>query len=130
MVGSRFYVHELGKEGRQRITAMVNLDSLGLASTKVELDRADKKLANALAVIAADLKLPLNAVNVHNVGKSDSDSFQDSKVPTINIHSVTPETWPILHSPRDQMAAIRLDDYYDTYLLIRAFLAYLDATLD
>jgi hypothetical protein len=39
---------------------------------------------------------------------------------------VTSDTWPILHSPRDQMSAIRLDDYYDTYLLLRAYLAYLD----
>lgn len=130
LVGSRFYVHELAKEGRGKIRAMVNLDSLGLSSTKVELDRADKNLANALATVAANLKLPLNVVNVHRVGRSDSDSFQDSKVPAIDIHSLTQETWPILHSPRDQMAAIRLDDYYDTYLLVRAYLAYLDATLD
>jgi hypothetical protein len=130
LVGSNFYVHELGKDGRRKITAMVNLDSIGLTSTKVELDRGDKRLANALATIAANLKLPLNAVNVHRVGRSDSDSFQDGKIPAINIHSVTSETWPILHSPRDQLAAIRLDDYYDTYLLVRAYLAYLDITLD
>ena len=130
LVGSKFYVHELGREQLRKISAMVNMESLGLTPTKVELDRADKKLANALAAIAANLKLPLNVVNVHRVGRSDSDSFQDRKVPTINIHSVTTETFPILHTRRDQMDAIHLDDYYDTYLLVRAYLSYLDTTLD
>jgi hypothetical protein len=64
-------------------------------------------------------------MNVHPA-RSDSDSFQDSRIPAICIHSVTTATWPILHSPRDQFSAIRLDDYYDTYLLVRAYLAYLD----
>jgi hypothetical protein len=36
-----------------------------------------------LAVVAANFKLPLSVVNVHNVGKSDSDSFQDWKIPAI-----------------------------------------------
>ena len=119
-------MHELSKEARGNIQAMVNLDSLGLTSTKMELDRADKKLTNALATVAHGLKLPVSVMNAHAVGRSDSDSFEDAKIPTINIHSVTTETFPILHSPRDQMSAIHLDDYYDTYLLVRAYLAYLD----
>ena len=126
LVGSSFYVHQLGKEARRNIQAMVNLDSLGVSSTKMEVDRADKKLTTALASVAGSLKLPLGIVNVHRVGRSDSDSFQDSKIPAICIHSLTNDTWTILHSPRDQFSAIRLDDYYDTYLLVRAYLAYLD----
>ncbi len=105
---------------------MVNLDSLGLTPTKMELVRGDKTLAEALAAVAGSLKLPLSTVDVHAVGRSDSDSFQDRKIPTISIHSVTQKTFPILHTPRDQMDAIHLDDYYDTYLLVRAYLAYLD----
>jgi Iap family predicted aminopeptidase len=126
LVGSRFYVHELGRERLQNISAMVNLDSLGLTSTKMDLDRADKKLSDALRAVAGSFKLPLSVVNVQGLGRSDSDSFRDSKIPAITIHSVTSDTWPILHSPRDQIDAIRLDDYYDTYLLVRAYLAYLD----
>ena len=130
LVGSQFYVHELGKQGRREIRAMVNMDSLGTSPTKFELDRGDKTLARDLATVAANFKLPLSVVNVHRVGRSDSDSFQDARIPAICIHSVTNETWPILHSPRDQISAIHLDDYYDTYLLLRAYLAYLDVTLD
>jgi hypothetical protein len=63
---------------------MINLDSLGTSTTKFELDRAAKRLANALTVVAGTVKLPLNIVNVHQVGRSDSDSFQDWNVPNIS----------------------------------------------
>jgi hypothetical protein len=43
---------------------------------------------------------------------------------------VAGETFPILHTRRGQMAAIHLDEYYDTYLLMRASLTYLDQVLD
>jgi Zn-dependent M28 family amino/carboxypeptidase len=124
LVGSKFYVHQLSKEARQNIQAMVNLDSLGLSASKMDL--GDKRLAEALKVVAVSSKLPVSVLNVRNLGRSDSDSFADSHIPSITIHSVTTETWPILHSPRDQFSAIHLDDYYDTYLLLRAYLVHLD----
>ncbi len=130
MVGSHFYVHQMGKEGLQKVSAMVNLDSLGTSSTKLELDRGDKKLANAFAAIANAFHFPLTVVNVHRVGRSDSDSFEDRHIPSINIHSLTNETFPILHSPRDRMDAIHLAEYYDTYQLVNVYLAYLDLVLD
>jgi hypothetical protein len=130
LVGSQSYVGKMSKEEIQKISAMVNLDSLGTSPTKVEVDRGAKNLLNALGIVATNLKLPLSVVNVHPVGRSDSDSFQDRKVPTIGIHSLTNETFRILHSRRDQIGAIHLNDYYDTYLLIRAYLAYLDQILD
>ncbi len=130
LVGSAYYVSKLSKEELKKISAMVNLDSLGTSPTKIEMDRGAKTLWNALGNVAAGLKLPLGVVNVHQVGRSDSDSFQDRKVPTINIHSLTNETFPILHSRRDQIEAIQFHDYYESYLLIRAYLAYLDQVLD
>ena len=76
------------------------------------------------------MSLPASIVNVHNVGRSDADSFQDARIPAIVLHSVTTETWPILHSNRDQLSAVHIDDYYDTFRLIAAYLAYLDQILD
>ena len=130
LVGSEFYASKLRKEELKKISAMVNLDSLGTSPTKIEMDRGSKNLWNALGSVSVGLKLPLGVVNVHQVGRSDSDSFQDRKVPTINIHSLTNETFPILHSRRDQIEAIQFHDYYESYLLIRAYLAYLDQVLD
>ncbi len=130
MVGSKFYLDKMSKEEIKKVSAMVNLDSIGTSFTKIELDRGDKLLATALSNVAAAFKLPLGVVNAHAVGRSDSDSFQDRHIPAINIHSLTNETFPILHSPQDRMDAIQLDDYYNTYLLTRAYLAYLDQKLD
>jgi Zn-dependent M28 family amino/carboxypeptidase len=130
LVGSKFYVSRLSKEDLAKISAMVNMDSLGTSVTKFEMDRADKRLTNPLISVAATCKLPLSIVNVHRVGMSDSDSFQDRKVPAIVVHSVTQETFPLLHSGKDQMSAMRLDEYYDSYRLIQAYLAYLDEILD
>ena len=72
----------------------------------------------------------MSVVNVHLVGISDSDSFQDRKIPAISIHSITQDTLPILHSKRDQIEAIHMSEYYDTYRLVLAYLAYLDELLD
>jgi hypothetical protein len=130
LVGSDFYVRQMSKDDVGEISAMVNMDSLGTTPAKVELARGDRRLAAALATVAGSMHLPLSAVNVHQVGRSDSDSFQDRHVPTIMIHSINNQTWPILHSRNDEMAAMRLTDYYDTYRLIAAYLAYLDVTLD
>jgi Zn-dependent M28 family amino/carboxypeptidase len=123
-------VNHLSKEEREKISAMVNLDSVGTSSTKIETDRGSATLLNALAAVAGTFKLPLQIVNVHLVGMSDSDAFQDKKIPAINIHSVTRETFPFLHSKQDQLEAIHLSEYYDTYRLVTAYLAYLDEILD
>jgi hypothetical protein len=74
----------------------------------------------ALGRIALTVHLPLNAVNVHKVGPSDSDTFQDAGVPTVDIHSITQETFPILHSMQDRITAVKFDDYYDSYKLLAA----------
>jgi len=126
LVGSKYYVAQMKKDGIEKIGFMVNMDSLGTSTTKFEMDRADKRLAHALVAVAATLKLPLSIVNVHQVGESDADSFEDRKVPAIVLHSITQETLPLLHTRGDQMSAIHLDEYYDSYRLIQAYLAYLD----
>lgn len=130
MIGSRFYVHQMSKDDVRRTSAMINMDSLGAGPTRFELDGADKRLASAFAAVANEKHVPWGVVNIHQVGRSDSDSFEDRHVPTLLVHSITSETFPILHTPRDQMAAMQLADYYDTYRLIAAYLAYLDVTLD
>ncbi len=46
------------------------------------------------------------------------------------LHSVTQDRFGILHSSLDDLAAVRLNDYYDTYRLLAAYLAYLDTALN
>src|SRR5208282_3268864 len=129
LVGSRYYADHLTREQRARIEAMVNFDSLGLGPTEVWASHADKVLLDALASVAAASKLPMTLMNVPNGATADSESFARYHIPRITLHSVTQSTWPILHSPRDSMAAIKMNDYYDSYKLIAEYLAYLDDAL-
>jgi hypothetical protein len=130
LIGSEFYVRQLTKEQRAKIRAMVNLDCLGLSSTKVAVDQSDRKLLYILEKIAQRSNLPLAGVNVSKVGMDDSISFKRHKIPTISIHSVTQDSLTILHSLRDNLDAINWDDYYNTYRLMTAFLAGLDVLAD
>ena len=130
MLGSEFYAAKLSKEERAKIDAMVNLDTLGLGPTKVWGSHADKQLLEDLVRIAVSMKLPIASVNVERVGTTDSESFARFSIPRITIHSVTQQTWSILHSNKDAMTAIQLDDYYASYRLLAGYLAYLDTALN
>jgi len=56
LVGSKSYLKQLSKEDRRKISAMVNLDSLGTSTTKLETDRGDKRLTAALAAVVAYIR--------------------------------------------------------------------------
>jgi hypothetical protein len=127
LAGSDSYVRELTREEKSRTRAMVNLDCLGLSPTKVWVNGSNRKLTAMLAGVAKAMKLPLEGANVDT---DDSQSFARRKIPSISIHSLTQETLRILHSVRDNLDAIRGGDYYDTYRLVAAYLAYLDTALE
>ncbi len=129
LVGSRYYVDHLTSEQRARIEGMVNFDSLGLGPTEVWAAHANKLLLDALASAAAASKLPVGIMNVPEGADADSESFARYQIPRITLHSVTQQTWTILHSPRDKIAAIKMNDYYNSYRLIAEYLAYLDEAL-
>jgi len=129
LVGSQFYIESLASPELAKIRAMVNMDTLGLGPTEVWASRSDPGLVRALNGLAHALNLPLTGVNVDNVGKSDEEFFVQRKIRTITVHSLTQETIPILHSPKDNYAAIHLSDYYDTYRLLAGYLVLLDEKL-
>jgi putative aminopeptidase FrvX len=130
-VGSHFYARQMTKEQVAATDAMVNMDTLGLAPTEVWASHSDRKLTGALVYVAKQLDATVIGTNVEQIGSTDSVQFSDRKIPTITIHSLTQETWNahILHSPKDRLSAIKLDDYYETYKLLSAYLAFLDQLL-
>lgn len=129
-LGSRTYVNSMSNEDVDKTSAMVNMDTLGLGPTEVWVSHSDKQLTAAVAAIAQVLKLPISGMNVERVGSTDSEQFARRNIRRITIHSVTQNTWHILHTPRDNLSALRLDDYYDSYHLMAAYLAYIDTMLD
>lgn len=99
------------------------MDSLGLSPTAVWLSQADPALAGMAGVVAAGMKLPLQTINVDNVGESDAEAFAGLQIRSITFHSVTQQTLEILHSNRDTFRAIQVDDYYASYRFLAAYLA-------
>jgi Zn-dependent M28 family amino/carboxypeptidase len=127
-VGSRFYVQQMTQEQIAATDAMVNMDTLGLAPTEFWASHSDPRLVNALVYIASRLNVPLHAVDVERVGTTDAEQFAKRKIPRITIHSLTQKAWNdrILHTSKDKISAMRLDDYYQTYCLLAAYIAFLD----
>lgn len=127
-LGSRALVKELRRQ-HAPVVAMVNMDSLGVGPTRIWGSRADPHLLADAASVLFSLGLRPSIVNVDRVGSTDSESFRLAGYPAITFHSLTQQTWAILHSPQDQYAAIRFGDYYDSYRGLAAYVAYLDRVL-
>jgi hypothetical protein len=107
---------------------MVNMDTLGLGPSEVWYSHSDRNLALDLFHVGHALNMPVNPVDVDQIGTSDGESFAERHIPRITVHSLTQDTWNagILHSPKDKISEIRLEDYYNTYHVVAAYLAYLD----
>lgn len=127
-VGSHFYVRQMTPEQVAATAAMVNMDTLGLAPTEVWASHSDKRLSRAIAYIGKQLNIPVTAVNVDQVGSTDFVQFVARGIPSITTHSLTQETWNahIIHTSKDKLSAMKLDDYYQTYRLLSAYIAFLD----
>jgi aminopeptidase-like protein len=127
-IGSHYYAKAMTPNEVTASDAMVNMDTLGLAPTEIWTSHADKHLVSALIYVANLMKLQVTGVNVDQIGSSDSVQFAARNIPSITIHSLTQEAFNarILHTSKDKISAIRLNDYYETYHLLSAYLAFLD----
>lgn len=128
-IGSRFYARQMTQPQVAATEEMVNMDTLGLGPTKVWATHSDKRLTEVLLYTANQLHLSVEGVSVEKIGAStDSEQFAERKIPRITIHSYTQKDFDshILHSPKDNLSAMHLDDYYQTCRLVTAYLAVLD----
>ena len=128
--GSDFYVKQLSREHLAKIHAMINIDSIGLGPTKIWMTHSDHRLAQLFFGIANSMHSPVSVMNADSLGDEDGTSFRLYHVPTLMIHSITPENFPVLHSSRDKLSAMHMNEYYESYRLTLDYLAYLDSTLD
>jgi Zn-dependent M28 family amino/carboxypeptidase len=117
LVGSSRYVKKLTPDQKARIRAFVNLECLGLTPVKVWVHRSTPALVARLIEVARAINTSLQGVDVERVGDDDTHPFFLAHIPVISIHSVTQETFQILHTVRDRLDAIHFDDYYAAYKL-------------
>ncbi|HLH08552.1 MAG TPA: M28 family peptidase [Terriglobales bacterium] len=125
--GSRVFMRNLTDDQKQHITAMINLDSLGLTMPRYWPDNG---LVQPLQIAALNEHLPqLRAWQVDHEGLADTDVFRKAKIPSITIHSLGREGTDLLyvvHSREDTVKALDMRAYYETYQILSVFLAYLD----
>lgn len=126
LIGSRFYVSRMTAEDRRRAKAMVNIDTLGLANPNVWVSKADRDLTYLAGYVASEMKIPLSVLEIGNLGTTDSESFEGTGIPRIAFSSLDKTAMKKLHSKKDNIDAIRLDDYYQTFQLLARFLQRLD----
>lgn len=126
LVGARAFVKDLGKERLPKVKAMINIDCVGMTEPKVWVARSDKQLTRMVGQIAAAAKIPVSGMNVDNVGNTDSHPFSEKKIPVLDIHSITTETFPILHTNQDSLRAVVMQHYFEAYRLLAATLIYVD----
>lgn len=124
--GSKAFVKQLGKDGVGKVQAMLNLECLGLSPTKVWVKRSDVRLVRAVAAIGKAVNSEVAGVDVGEIGDSDSHPFADKKIPVLDIHSLTQERLPVLHSPADERSAVEDSWHYETYRLVAALSAWID----
>jgi Zn-dependent M28 family amino/carboxypeptidase len=131
LIGSRDFAGHLSKEDRAEILLNVNIDCVGLAGPiRAWSGRSDDFLLTAAAVVADQIKVGIGADALGKRYDSDAAVFIAWKIPAIDVHSLTRDTLPLLHSKRDVRAALDAKSYYDHYRFLAAYLAYLDATID
>ena len=129
MKGSEFYAKQLNAEEAGRIQAMVNLDCIGAGSTAVWTEHADARLLTVLYNVSREGRSAVRNVDLVRM-YDDAGQFRKLGIPTVSIHSLTGTTAHILHSGRDNLSIIDLDQYEASYRLIAAYLARLDLVLE
>jgi Zn-dependent M28 family amino/carboxypeptidase len=129
LIGSRYFVSQIRKEELPFYHAMVNLDCLGLGPLTIWPHHSNKRLAQLLQHVTAATRTQVGGVNLDQVGSADSFPFAERQIPAIDFHSITQDTWPLLHTPKDNESVFRPDDYWASYQLLATYIAYLDQKL-
>lgn len=127
--GSKIFAARMSSESVAKTQAMINLDCLGLSTTAVWVEHSDPTLWEYMKRTSVVTDLPLRGVNVRGIVGSDADAFRKLKIPTIDIHSMTQETVFTPHSFLDSFLSMHWPQYFDSYILIATYLAYLDLRL-
>lgn len=122
--GSGYYARKMSRDDIAQTRALINLDCLGLGPTAVLKSFTNKVLIDSMISVATAAKLPLRITTYQN-SRWDADSFS-SKIPKITLHSFNRRTVDISNTFNDNLDKVSWDDYYQSYLLVAMYLAYID----
>lgn len=125
LVGSRAMAKAIPDEELTQYCAMINIDSLGLATPQVADNMSSKALAQFAGELAKEMEIPFAHAGIARAN-SDSSSFVARKIPAVTIHGLNNNWSKILHSGRDQASKVNPASVYLGYRLALAMVARLD----
>ncbi len=128
--GSKHYVENLTKKEASGILAMVNLDCLGLSFTRMWPAGRDKLLSAYLKQVSSSVQLPVEWVEPPKDGQAHAVSFAKRKIPAITVHSITKFNKHTGESDDDTLEAVHEYEYYESYMMLAAYLSFLDTKLE
>jgi hypothetical protein len=129
LLGSKAHVQALDESARAQRIAMVNLDTLGLGSEKIDFRTSDPLLTCFMVAAQSLARVPTELASVTRVGTSDYEPFRAAGIRVISIHSLSTKTLPILHTESDTLERVDRAAYYRSYRVISTYLALLDRYL-
>ena len=103
------------------VSAMVNLDAMGLSPPKVWSSNSNKQLVKEFMTMVYALKIPASQVDIELAGATDSQPFAARGIPEITVHSLTRQN--LLSRAENKLNA---RNYYNAYRLVCGYVAYLD----
>ncbi|HKW76505.1 MAG TPA: M28 family peptidase [Terriglobales bacterium] len=109
----------------KNVSAMLNLDALGLSPPKVWTSHSDKQLVQEFMTMVYALKIPASQVDIDLAGSTDSQPFAARGVPEITVHSLTRQN--LLSRAENKLNA---RNYYNAYRLLCGYVAYLGEKRD
>lgn len=135
--GADAWLKTLSREDRKRLRAVIDLDGLGLGTTRFfttfsafeSVPAGSTHLQTQLlwSALSDGLTQAPEQVSPHHwLTVDDTDPFRAIMVPTIVIHSVPAESGRIPGSASDVASAVNGNAYFTTYHLVCAYLASLD----
>lgn len=135
--GAETWLKSLPKGERRDIRAVIDLDALGMGSTRFyttfsPLETAppgSAHLQTQLLWAAIDdglTQAPEQTSTRHWLSVDDTDPFRAETIPTIVIHSVPPQSDHVPGSAADIASAVDGNAYFQSYHLMCAYLASLD----
>jgi hypothetical protein len=125
LLGSRAYVASLSPEARAKVTAMVNLECLGVDDPFLWTNGSTDRLEALAHRVAEGNGLPLHDHVLENVG-ADSIPFDRAGIPTITFDGLPAPRFDLIHSEHDTYANVRPECYVNAYRVVSRFLLALD----
>lgn len=128
LLGSRAYVDNLERTSQRMPVAMINLDTLGIASLAVDR-RSSHELHCLAQATAHNAGFNLQSVLLGDI-TGDWEPFQRAGTRVLGFHSVNKKNIYDLHNSRDQRSLINDVELQKSYGLIANMLEALDRGLD